>query len=110
MEHEVFQVAVCKRNGDWKTENWIYKTFDEAYQIAKIYMQDDGESDANEAATVTKVTRTTRADVCRHIKHPTAQDTGWTWVDECDPWNWKQEDYFKGVRVRTREAKRHKIS
>lgn len=79
---------------------WVYNSFDAALHWAQDCMFHDAD-----AAIVEEV----ETDWWGYL--PTEETIQWKYPEMLhqNPWNFKQEDYFKGVRIRCKVTKRPKI-
>jgi hypothetical protein len=107
----------CDDNGVWHLENWVYHTEREALawctNMIVFY-----EIKEPQAVVMTNVGnnieryRSNAGQTYNTLVSPAGeyQIGGMYAVMPKDPWNFKQEDWLKGVRVRTRAAKKHKVN
>jgi len=89
-------------NNKWTVENWIYTDHDAAMYWAETHM--DKEADA---VIVEDITNSCMTKQGGYLTLQSLAQLGCTWWN-LDPWNFKQEDFFKGVRIREHHRKKHK--
>lgn len=104
----------CDNDGVWHLENWVYQTEREALAWCSNMIVYKGIQEP-QAVVITNV----GDDVERYKNNARTYNTltaneyqheGMYAVMPKNPWNFKQEDWLKGVRVRTKAAKRHKVN
>jgi len=95
----------CDKNGTWHAEAWRYG--DQACALG--YAQDLMDWQNAQAAIVEQVsTEHPCAYLPETMKKENRYFANGLWCTRKDPWNWKQEDWQRGVRVRERARKKHR--
>jgi len=95
----------CDKNGTWHAEAWRYGD----HACAMGYAQDLMDWQNAQAAIVEQVsTEHPCAYLPETMKKENRYFANGLWCTRKDPWNWKQEDWQRGVRVRERARKKHR--
>jgi len=96
----------CDKKGTWHKEAWVYGDHGCAMTYAEELM--DSINLDTQAAIVEQVDT---AIINGPTVRKNAYSTHGLWCNPPEgPWNWKQEDWQRGVRVRERARKKHKVN
>jgi len=96
----------CDNNGTWHTEAWRYGDHDCAMKYARELMEWPFRA---QAAVVEQVsTEHPSGFLPETMQIQNRYFASGLWCLRKDPWNWKQEDWQRGVRVRERARKKHR--